>query len=161
MGTNQQTGERPDEVESLMVASRALVAVAARSLAEVGDSVTLPQMRILILVDALGPLALGRVATELGVHPSNATRLADRLVTAELLDRRPVSDDRRSWQLVLTRRGQELIDRVTGHRRKALQEILSRMPGGDRELLASAFAAFAEAAGEPRGGAATTLGWRD
>lgn len=142
-----------------MVASRALVALAARSLAEVGDAVTLPQMRILILVDALGPLTLGRVAVELGVHPSNATRLADRLVSAGLLSRRAVSGDRRSLELVLTKRGQKLIDRVTSHRRQAIEDILSRLPNDQREQVASAFTAFADVAGEPPGGPATQLGW--
>lgn len=149
----------PRDVESVMLASRAMVAVAARSLADVEDSVTLPQMRILALVDVLGSMTLGDVAAELGVHASNATRLADRLAAAGLLDRQPVSTDRRSLRLVLTRRGRRFMDRVTAHRRRSVEEILARIPDAERRHVAGAFGAFALAAREPRAGDATHLGW--
>jgi len=149
----------PDDVESVMLASRAMVALAARSLAEVDESVTLPQMRILALVDVLGSMTLSEVATELGVHASNATRLADRLAAAGLLERQPVSADRRSLRLVLTRRGHRFMDRVTAHRRRSIAQILARMPEDERRQVAALFTAFALAAREPRASDATQLGW--
>ena len=46
----------PDElVDTVLAASRALVAVAARSLAAAGDDVTLPQYRALVVLAARGP----------------------------------------------------------------------------------------------------------
>jgi hypothetical protein len=42
-------------VDTVLAASRALVAVAARSLAAAGDEVTLPQYRALIVLAAAGP----------------------------------------------------------------------------------------------------------
>ena len=46
----------PDElVDTVLAASRALVAVAARSLAAAGDEVTLPQYRALVVLAARGP----------------------------------------------------------------------------------------------------------
>ncbi len=48
--------EAPDElVDTVLAASRALVAVAARSLAAAGDEVTLPQYRALVVRAAKGP----------------------------------------------------------------------------------------------------------
>ena len=42
-------------VDTVLAASRALVAVAARSLAAAGDEVTLPQYRALVVLAAQGP----------------------------------------------------------------------------------------------------------
>ena len=55
---------------------------------EAEASVTLPQLRVLVLTCDRGALSMGEVAQLLDVHPSNATRLVDRLVQAGLLDRR-------------------------------------------------------------------------
>ncbi|WP_354263237.1 MarR family transcriptional regulator [Arthrobacter sp. OAP107] len=45
-----------------------------------------PQLRVLVLIHTRGPQNPGGVAAELGVHASNATRVCDRLVAAELLE---------------------------------------------------------------------------
>ena len=63
-----------EQVSSVMRASRVLVSVVARSIAEVEDVVTLPQLRVLVMIASHGPQNLGSVAAALGVHPSNATR---------------------------------------------------------------------------------------
>jgi DNA-binding MarR family transcriptional regulator len=59
-----------------------LVAIRAQSVAAVDDVVTLPQLRVLVMVSSRGPLNLGAVAAGLGVHLSNATRAVDRMVRA-------------------------------------------------------------------------------
>src|SRR5689334_23908448 len=87
-----------DDVEATMLAARALVGISAQSLADVDDVVTPPQLRVLVMIASRGPSNLGAVARSLGVHPSNATRACDRLVTAELLDRRDDPADRRNLQ---------------------------------------------------------------
>jgi hypothetical protein len=68
-------------VDGVLRASRALVAVAARSIAQVDDTVTLPQYRALVALAARGPQNMGALADELGVHASTATRMCDRLAT--------------------------------------------------------------------------------
>ena len=79
----------------MLAASRVLVGVAARSLAAVEDTVTLTQVRALVIIASRGPLHLTALAEDMGVHPSNATRACDRLVAAGLLDRRDNPADRR------------------------------------------------------------------
>src|ERR1700745_1711626 len=70
----------PDElVDTVLAASRALVAVAARSLAAAGDEVTLPQYRALVVLAARGPQGTAELAAALAVNPSTATRMCDRL----------------------------------------------------------------------------------
>jgi hypothetical protein len=49
-------------VDTALAASRALVAVAARSLAAAGDEVTLPQYRALVVLAAQGPQGTAELA---------------------------------------------------------------------------------------------------
>jgi DNA-binding MarR family transcriptional regulator len=131
-----------------MATARVLLAVVARSVAEVEDRVSVTQLRVLVLVATRGPLNLSAVAEALGVHASNATRTVERLVTAGFLDRRDAPDDRRNVRLTLTKKGQRLVDSVFNHRRAAIAQVVDRMPESKRRALTAAFEAFAEAAGE-------------
>jgi DNA-binding MarR family transcriptional regulator len=147
------------QVEAVMRAAQVLVAVVARSVAEVEDVVTLPQLRVLVMVATQGSMNLTAVAEGLGVHPSNATRTCDRLVMAGLLDRRDSPGDRRQLELTLTREGERLIASVLQHRREAIAEAVGRMPEAQRQQLATALAAFADASDDITEPALTVLGW--
>jgi DNA-binding MarR family transcriptional regulator len=129
-----------------MAASRVFVAVLAASLAEVEDRVSVPQFRVLVMADADEPLTLSAVAEGLGIHPSNATRIVDRLVDAGLLDRRDNPADRRQVQMTLTPEGRELKDEVYDHRRTAIAAVLRKMSAEERQLLATSMATFAQTA---------------
>lgn len=148
-----------DDVEAVMGAARVLVAVSAQSVAAVEDVVTLAQLRVLVMVASRTAPNLGAVANGLGVHPSNATRAVDRLVSAALLDRSDDPTDRRNLVLTLTAEGQDLVDRVMGLRREAIAVILDRMPPARRRSLVPVMRAFAEAGGESPDSAAWSLGW--
>jgi DNA-binding MarR family transcriptional regulator len=87
------------EVEAVMLAARVLVGVSAQSVAALDDTVTLPQLRVLVMVSSRGQLNLGAVAAGLGVHASNATRTVDRLVVAGLISRSEDPTDRRHLAL--------------------------------------------------------------
>ena len=63
-----------------MLASRAVLAAAVRALESVDRSVTVPQMRVLVLLWTGEPLNLSAVTEGLGVNASNASRTCDRLV---------------------------------------------------------------------------------
>ena len=76
-----------DVVDAVLGASRALVAVAARSLANVGEDVTLAQYRVLVVLASRGPQRLADLATALAVDRSTATRMCDRLVRKRLIGR--------------------------------------------------------------------------
>ncbi|MEZ5142417.1 MAG: MarR family transcriptional regulator [Acidimicrobiales bacterium] len=138
-----------DEVtDALLGASRALVAIAARSLAEVGDEVTLPQYRTLVVLSSRGPQTLQGLADELEVAPSTATRMCDRLVAKGLLQRDTAPDSRREVRLSVTSAGDDVVDRVTRRRRADLQRIVGRLRNDQRAAVTAALHAFAEAAGE-------------
>lgn len=146
-------------VDSVMWASRALVGIAAASVAEVEDVVTMPQLRILIMVDTRGPLNLAAVAERLDRNPSNASRAVDRLIKAGLLDRRDSPTDRRNLTLSLTEAGRALVDSVTEHRRSAIGAVLDRMSPKERDALSTSLLRFAAAAGEPTDGDGLALLW--
>jgi DNA-binding MarR family transcriptional regulator len=133
--------------DELLAASRALVAVAAKSLA--GVDVTLPQYRALVILSAPSPTTVGSLADALDVHPSTATRLCDRLVGKRLIRRLPGrSGDRREVALTLTAQGRRLVEQVMTRRRRELAEIAGRMSASDQEQAVQGLWAFAEAAGE-------------
>ncbi|WP_346271797.1 MarR family winged helix-turn-helix transcriptional regulator [Pseudonocardia sp.] len=147
------------EVEGIMAAARVLVGVSAQSVAAIEDTVTLPQLRILVMVASRGPLNLGAVAAGLRVHPSNATRAVERLVVAGLLSRDDDPADRRNLQLRLTDAGRDLVATVMDSRRAAIAGILERMPARRRRTLAAALRSFADAGDEVSEDIVWSVGW--
>lgn len=142
-----------------MAAARVLVDVSAQSVAAIEDTVTLPQLRILVMVASRGPLNLGAVAAGLRVHPSNATRAVERLVVAGLLSRDDDPADRRNLQLRLTDAGRDLVATVMDSRRAAIAGILERMPARRRRTLAAALRSFADSGDEVSEDVVWSVGW--
>lgn len=143
------TSAGPDEiVDSVLRASRALVAVAARSLAAAEDEVTLPQYRVLVLLSNRGAQRALDLADQLGVTQSTVTRMCDRLERKGLINRERPRDNRRVVITAISARGQQLVDAVTRRRRTEIRTILRRMATDDREALVSVLRSFADAAGE-------------
>ena len=134
-----------EQVERVVRGTRAFGAIIAGSLASVDPPITMPQWRVLVLAE-MEPQNIKSVAADLGIHPSNATRLCDRLVRAGLLDRRPLEHDRRQVVLTLTSRGRKDVDRVFTHRRRTVERILAAMPDEQRAAVAEAIDAFVDAA---------------
>ena len=139
------TAEAP-EVDVVMRAARVFSAVTAESIAQAGDSVTLPQLRVLTLATSVGSLSNSQVATALGVHISNASRICERLVQAGFLSRRDSPSDRRQVELTITERGSALITAVTRHRESVFAQVLDQLPQDQRSAVTQALASFAAAA---------------
>lgn len=137
-----------DLVDGFIGVSRALVAVAARSLADVGEDVTLPQYRALVVLASRGPQRAADMAAALGVTPSTASRMIERLVRKHLVRRSRDRADRRSVRIALAEPGQELVVDVTRRRRREIEGILAQMPVAGRKQLGNALRSFADAAGE-------------
>ena len=104
---------RTDEealVDAVLTASRVLVAIAARSLADAGEAVTLTQYRALVVLASRGPQSLAALAEALAVTPPTASRLCERLVRKGLVGRRVDRSDRRQVRIALSAAGRRLID---------------------------------------------------
>lgn len=157
------TAEHLDSfVTALLSASRALVAVSARSLAELDDSITLAQFRTLVILTSEGVTNLNRLAELLGVNASSAVRMIDRLLAAGLVIREENPADRREVMLAVAPAGAEIVKKVRARRRREVMRIARRMPEAVSEDLITALATFAAAAdSSDRGtaGEAASLGW--
>jgi DNA-binding MarR family transcriptional regulator len=125
------------------------VGITAASIAEVDEVVTVPQLRVLMMINTYGAMNLAAVAAGLQVSAPNASRFVERLLVAGLVDRRDAPDDRRHVVLTLTGDGKKLIDRVIRHRRTAIRRVLRSLTARDRDQVASAMDLVATSAGEP------------
>lgn len=134
--------------DAVLSASRALVAVAARSLAAVADDVTLPQYRALVVLCVRGPLGMSELAEELSCSPSTATRLCDRLVRKGLASRAHRPENRREVEVAVTREGADLVGQVNKRRRREIARIVAHVPERQRAGMVRSLRAFSEAAGE-------------
>ena len=151
-------GEADVFVEALLTASRVLVGLSVRSLAEAEDTVTLTQFRTLVVLSGHDALTLAGVAGLLGVNASTAQRQVDRLVGLGLVSRVENPADRRQVRIALTAAGATIVQDVTQRRRTAIAAVVSRMGERHRRTLVRALQEFTDAAGEPQASLAGTLG---
>ncbi|BBX38826.1 MarR family winged helix-turn-helix transcriptional regulator [Mycobacterium simiae] len=135
--------------DALLTASRLLVSMSARSIAQVDDTITMAQFRTLVILSHRGPVNLATLANLLGVQPSATGRMVDRLVAAGLIDRLPHPTSRRELIAALTKRGRDVVRRVTAYRRAEIAAIVAKMPPAERQGLVRALTAFTAAGGEP------------
>ena len=149
-----------DEVTTAMLtASRLLVAITARSLAAVEDTVTLPQLRLLVVLSSQGTSKLVTLAQLLGVNPSTAMRMVDRLTATGLVSRQNSPHSGREIQIELTVAGRSLVEDVTERRRADIAAVITKMSPGRRHDLIAALRAFTDAGGEPPVDSPLPLGW--
>jgi DNA-binding MarR family transcriptional regulator len=131
--------------DALLDASRALVAVAARSLADIADQLTLPEVRALVVLHRVGPLPVTLLAERVGVHQSTATRIAARLRRRDLVGTDKGRGDRRLTVVRLTPAGRSLVDGVIERRRAEIAAVVRRLPDADVRGAHAALSAFADA----------------
>jgi DNA-binding MarR family transcriptional regulator len=135
--------------QAVLTASRLLVAVSARSLAAVEERVTLPQFRMLVVLDTGGATKLVTLAEQLQVAPSTAMRMIDRLIAAGLAERHANPSSRRETLLQLTEEGRRTVREVTGRRRSEIAAVVERLTPVQRLALVEALTAFNQAGAEP------------
>lgn len=136
-------------LDAFITAGRALVALAARSLGEIGHDVTLAQYRTLVVLRTRGPQRTVDLSGALAVDPSTASRMVERLVRKRLAARDRSQSDRRTVRTRLTPAGNEVVAHVTERRQAEIGRMLELMPSTDRQPLTTALRAFAAAVGEP------------
>lgn len=147
-------------IEAIILASRTMVGIATRSLTGATEDVTLPQYRTLVVLTYAGPHRLADLAEALGVSPSTATRMCDRLVRKDLITRTRDAVDRREVNLAVTNAGRKVVAEVIARRRSEVNNVLNAIPVASRPQLVESLNLLSTAAGE-----APELdwspGWRD
>lgn len=112
--------------ESLM---QRLIGGHAPEFAEV--DVTMAQAKVLYVVIAAGELRLAELATRLGVAPSTASELVERLVELGYLLRRNDPTDRRQVAISAAPAALELLERFRELNQRQLRELLGRLDAGE------------------------------
>lgn len=133
-------------VDAVLAANRVFVAVAAGALAGLSPQVTLPQFRALVLLEMHDAMTLSDLADALGVVPSTATRMCDRLIAKELVDRVTDDTNRRQISLTLTGEGRALIAQSTRRRTREVARLLRAIPAESQDELAHALGLLVQAA---------------
>jgi DNA-binding MarR family transcriptional regulator len=131
--------------EELLEAARGFMRISLRAADRIGG-VSVVQLRALTVLHRQGPANLGRLAEEMGVTVSTASRLVDRLVAAGLVDRRIAAHTRREVSLRLTARARATLSRYDDLRLASLQECLDGLPDEQREAAVRGLRAFGAAA---------------
>lgn len=147
------------DIDAVLLACRALVAASAQSIAAVEDVADLTQVRVLVVLGSRGPLSLSELADAAGLHITRASRLCDRLVTADLINRADDPDNRRQLILTPTAAGEQIVRTVMQRRRAAVEPALSRMSPRRRAELVSVLQEFAAAGEEFAESDLWALGW--
>jgi DNA-binding MarR family transcriptional regulator len=142
--------ERATEVATTVESSvESLVAVLEQARLAQNPAVPPAQLRVLTIVAGNRHTNMSRLAETLGVVPSSASRLCDRLEATGLLRRVADPRDRREVRLLLTPAARRMLADLRARRRAALAEVLDRMPSEAQQELVRALQAFETAAGFP------------
>jgi DNA-binding MarR family transcriptional regulator len=128
--------------EAMMAVSRTMTAIVARTFHDVEAQITVPQLRVLVLLSSRGPMNLTTIARHLDVNPSNAGRTCDQLVGSKQVSREPDPQDRRSAVLRLTERGTNFVADLMAARRKLINDAIAPMSPSDQDILARGLEAF-------------------
>jgi len=144
-------GDGPDReaaTDALMATSRLMTAVVARTFADIDESITVPQFRVLVMLYYENPLNLGAIAEGLAINPSNASRACDKLVAAGLVRREDDDRDRRNLAISLTTKGQRHLDSLMASRRRLLDDLVAEMGPTDQRRLAKGLSALLAVLGD-------------
>ena len=155
---NRSSDPIEDATDAVLRASRALVGVAAQSLAQTEAHLSLVQYRALVALSVNGEQNVGALAETLGIHPSTATRLCDRLVAKGLIERTTSEESRREVTLALSRAGRALVRAETDRRRRAIRRIVERLDRATQLEITDSVRALVHAAEEVHDDA-WKLGW--
>jgi DNA-binding MarR family transcriptional regulator len=133
------------QAEALAETSRALVAIAVRSMAAGSTEVSVAQHRVLVLLDERGALSVNDLADSLGVDQSNASRHCSRLARLGLVTRSRAAHDGRAVMVGLTPAGRRQIQAVDEARSGEIQRVLDRLPAAAAHDVVRAFELFRRA----------------
>ena len=106
---------------------------------------TMTQLRVLFLLRAENGASAGALAERLNVTPSTLTRIVDRLVREELVQRETDNDDRRMVRHYLSATGSSTVTEIERRGRARMDEVLDRLSAPQLERLVAALEDLAAA----------------
>jgi DNA-binding MarR family transcriptional regulator len=121
------------EAAVLLAAARLIVGISVRAADQIGEA-SLVQLRALTVLSELGVANLVQLADRMGVTVSTTSRLVDRLVAADFVERRPSEQTRREISISLSETGQQVLQRYDDLRVQALHDRLAQLPAPRRQV---------------------------
>jgi DNA-binding MarR family transcriptional regulator len=109
-------------------------------------SLTMAQLRALMVLDDSGHLTVGQLAERLGIGMPATSSIVDRLVEEGLADRHQDPDDRRRIVVHPTKQGSGRIDTMRQGPREVLEALVGRLDPVERGHLLEALRALVRAA---------------
>ncbi|WP_238889575.1 MarR family winged helix-turn-helix transcriptional regulator [Mycobacterium sp. IDR2000157661] len=134
-----------DYLVQLELATRGLLALNVSVLERMEKRIGLAPLRALQALDRLGPSLVTELGDDLGLLPSTASRLSDRLADAGYLTRRVSPTNRRATLLELTDAGRAVLDELITLRLAAFGAVTRHMTEADRAALIQGTRAFTAA----------------
>ena len=132
---------------ALLGAVRAIMRVSLHAADEIG-TVSVVQLRALTVLSEAGECNLAGLAQGVGVTVSTTSRLVDRLVAAELVERRRSPRTAREVVITLTPRGRATLERYDRLRMDDLRRSLDVLDGAETDTALKLLRAIT-AAGDP------------
>jgi DNA-binding MarR family transcriptional regulator len=133
------------EEHVLLALARMAMDASVRASGELGG-LSPVQLRALTALRQWGKANLAQLADEMGVTVSTTSRLVDRLVAADWVNRSPSPHNRREISLTLSDGGKTLLRRYDKRRVELLRECLERVPAERHEAVLDALAELAHVA---------------
>jgi DNA-binding MarR family transcriptional regulator len=147
-GTGRADGAGgPGFADRLELALRGLLELSVGVLSDMEENVSPSHLRALQSLDHLGGAKVTALGEALGVPPSTASRISDRLTAAGLITREVAPDNRRATWLELTPAGRAVLSDLADARAKALLRVTEAMRPEERDALLLGAEGFARAYG--------------
>ena len=102
-------------------------------------NLTIPQLKSLFFIANHGSTNFTKLASALGVTPSNVTGIVDRLVEQGLVSRQENPEDRRMLMLRVTDKGEAIIADLRERRASHMSEILSNLSSEELNIVVKGF----------------------
>ena len=107
----------------LMTRRRIIARIAIANVAPALEITHLDVLDVVIRLDAKGEATIGAVADGMRIDPSRASRIVAEMVNQDVLERRICQSDARRSILVITPKGQALVDEIHAVKRALLETI--------------------------------------
>lgn len=138
-------GPAPDDLAAALdEALQPFFMLGTRAASQALQRISSTQLQALLVLERHEPLSIGALGELLSAIPSSVTRLAHRLVAADLVERRPDPTDRRVVALALTSAGRRLVRDVRAARRAEIAEALPALTDAAQRRLLDALQALGQ-----------------
>jgi DNA-binding MarR family transcriptional regulator len=102
-------------------------------------AVSVPQLRMLMLLEGAGHMSMGELARRASVTMPTATSSVNSLVSGRYVARRRSPRDRRVVHVSITAKGRKVLEKLHEERRDLFATIFGRLDAADQERFVRAF----------------------